>query len=128
MNDVVFSPDGKYIATASNDHKARIWDAATGKQAFVLSHDGWVNDVVFSPDRKYIATASADSTARLWTCSTKEDLINEASNRLTRNLLPKNGKNIWVMSLITKRFQIYHKCFKYRTYALEAQNQVQQKL
>ena len=56
-----------------------------------LKHDGPVNDVVFSPDGKYIATASADNTARLWICNI-EDLINEASSRLTRNLTPEEWK------------------------------------
>ena len=42
VNNVVFSPDGKYVATASGDNTARVWDAATGKQIFVLNHDGSV--------------------------------------------------------------------------------------
>ena len=83
-----FSPDGKYVATASYDNTARLWDVSTGKQIFVLNHDGPVNNVVFSPDGKYVATASDDKTARLWICDT-EDFIKEASNRLTRNLTPQ---------------------------------------
>ena len=66
VNDVVFSPDGKYIATASFDNTSRLWNAATGKQIFVLKHNDSVNDVVFSPDGKYVATASDDNTACLW--------------------------------------------------------------
>ena len=65
-NTVVFSPDGKYIATASDDNTARVWDAATGEEIFVLNHDDLVYDVVFSPDGKYVATASSDTTARIW--------------------------------------------------------------
>ena len=90
VNNVVFSPDGKYLATASGDNTARLWDTSTGNRILVLNHDQWVNNVVFSPDGKYVATAS-DKTARLWICDTV-DLINEASNRLTRNLTPEEWK------------------------------------
>ena len=38
--------------------KQHVWNASTGKQIFVLKHDGRCNNVVFSPDGKYIATAS----------------------------------------------------------------------
>ena len=65
MNKVAFSPDGKYIATASEDKTARICNLSTGKQLFALNHSGVVNSVTFSPDGKYVATASNDNTARL---------------------------------------------------------------
>ena len=64
VNNVVFSPDGKYVATASNDKTARLWDAST--ESDVLNHDDKVFNIVFSPDGKYVATASNDSTSRVW--------------------------------------------------------------
>jgi WD40 repeat protein len=88
VRNAVFSPDGKYIVTASDDKTARLWDADTGEEITVMNHDDVVNNVAFSPDGKYVATASFDNTTRLWTCNT-EDLINEAGNRLTRNLTPE---------------------------------------
>jgi WD40 repeat protein len=91
VRNAVFSPDGKYIVTASDDKTARLWDADTGEEITVMNHDDVVNNVAFSPDGKYVATASFDNTTRLWTCNT-EDLINEAGNRLTRNLTPEEWK------------------------------------
>jgi WD40 repeat protein len=62
-----FSPDGKHIVTASVDHTARVWNAATGHlRATLTGHAGPVNDAAFSPDGNHIVTASDDGTARVW--------------------------------------------------------------
>jgi WD40 repeat protein len=74
---VVFSPDGKTLATASADHTARLWDAATGHPLATLpGHTDRVSAVVFSPDGKTLATTSADHTARLWDAVAFLDPIN----------------------------------------------------
>ncbi len=91
VNNVTFSPDGKYIATASDDKTARLWDALTGEEITVMKFDRKVDDVAFSPDGKCIALDSEDNTIRLWEWNT-EDLISEASTRLTRNLTPQEWK------------------------------------
>jgi len=64
---VEFSHDGKDVVTASADHTAKIWDAASGQLLHTLSgHSDWVNDAEFSPVGDRIVTASDDDTARLW--------------------------------------------------------------
>ena len=52
--------------TASVDHKARVWDAASGKSVQPLSwHFATVNDAEFSPDGRWIVTAGRSSAADL---------------------------------------------------------------
>ena len=71
VNSAAYSPDGKFIVTASEDQTARIWDAATGQEVRTLSgHTGAVNSAAYSPDGKFIVTASADQTARIWDAAT----------------------------------------------------------
>ncbi|RYO79252.1 hypothetical protein DL764_010034 [Monosporascus ibericus] len=71
VNAVAFSPDGKTLASASDDKTVRLWDAATGAQWQTFEgHSDYVNAVAFSPDGKTLASASRDGTVRLWDAAT----------------------------------------------------------
>jgi WD40 repeat protein/serine/threonine protein kinase/tetratricopeptide (TPR) repeat protein len=72
---IAYSPDGKSIVTASHDHTARVWDAATGRPLTApLQHQDRVNSVAFSPDGKTLLTGSDDRTARLWDAATGQPI------------------------------------------------------
>ncbi|MBG1244230.1 AAA-like domain-containing protein, partial [Nostoc sp. NZL] len=67
VNSVVFSPDGKTLASASADSTIKLWNRETGKEITTLTgHSSSVISVVFSPDGKTLASASWDSTIKLW--------------------------------------------------------------
>jgi len=86
--DVAFSADGTMLAGASEDGTARIWDVSTGRQLHVLfGHEHGVSSVAFSPDGATLVT-SGDGTVREYYLNV-DDLIGDASSRLTRSLRPE---------------------------------------
>lgn len=73
---VAFSFDGKWLATASRDKTARIWDWNSGLLvAPPLQHQDVVRVVAFSPDDSTIATACDDGAARMWDAHRYQQLV-----------------------------------------------------
>jgi WD40 repeat protein len=53
---VAFSPDGKWIATASADNTTRLWNAATGEHVRKIDEGtGWARYIEFFPDGQRVA-------------------------------------------------------------------------
>jgi eukaryotic-like serine/threonine-protein kinase len=64
---VAWAPDGKRIASGSNDETVQVWNATDGSNAFTYSgHSNTVLAVAWSPDGKHIASGSSDNTVQVW--------------------------------------------------------------
>ena len=71
INSMEFSPDGRWIVTASDDKTAQVWNTRTGEPAgYPMRHAAKVNSASFSPDGAWVITASDDNTARVWMAQT----------------------------------------------------------
>jgi len=67
VTGVSATPDGRLLATASEDHSAIIWDGAQGKVRHVLKgHIDALYRVRLSRDGARVLTTSGDGTARIW--------------------------------------------------------------
>lgn len=81
---VAFAPDGRLLASGSQDHTVRIWDAQTGQTLRTLAeHTDEVNAVAFSGDGRLLASGSYDKTIILWdvdTWAVKTRLIGHAGH------------------------------------------------
>jgi WD40 repeat protein len=67
VNAVAWSPDGRRIASGSDDRTVQVWNAADGSNVYTYrSHSNLVEAVAWSPDGKRIASGGFDSTVQVW--------------------------------------------------------------
>ncbi|KAF7979693.1 hypothetical protein HWV62_41709 [Athelia sp. TMB] len=72
VRSAAFSPDGRRIASGSDDGSIHIWDAETGLLAVgpIQGDAGWILSVAFSPDGHTVASGSQDGTVCIWDAET----------------------------------------------------------
>jgi WD40 repeat protein/tRNA A-37 threonylcarbamoyl transferase component Bud32 len=88
LASVVFSPDGKQLATASRDQTIKIWNPATGQEIRTLrGHVARISYVRYGPDGRWLASASHDGSVRVW---------DAVSGRSLRTLRGHTGPVNWL--------------------------------
>ncbi|KFP63198.1 Chromatin assembly factor 1 subunit B, partial [Cariama cristata] len=75
--DICWTSDGNYMASASVDNTAIMWDVSKGQKVSILNeHKSYVQGITWDPLGQYIATLSCDRVLRVYNTQTKRVAFN----------------------------------------------------
>lgn len=75
ITGLVFSPDGKRIASGSKDGTIALWSPGQKEDlGSIAAEQGIVNGIAFSPDGKLLASAGSDWSVKLWDAATAKPI------------------------------------------------------
>src|SRR5205085_2925590 len=70
---LIFSPDGEWLAKASEDRTIKALSIATLTAAFTFRRSGGADNLTFSPDGTHLAATCAEHAVELWNLTGSED-------------------------------------------------------
>jgi RNA polymerase sigma factor (sigma-70 family) len=91
VHAVAVSPDGKTLASGSEDKLIKLWNPMTGEElGRFAGHTGVVESVCFTPDGKTLVSGGTDGMVRVW------DL---AAGKEMRSFKGNGGSMVWCVAV-----------------------------
>lgn len=75
VNAIAINPNGKILASGSDDNRVKLWNLDNGQEIRTLSgHRGAIRTLAMSPEGQILASGSDDKTIKLWNLATREEI------------------------------------------------------
>ena len=97
VQDVVITPDGRWMISGGYDRSLRFWDLGTGLCVRTNTvHNGPVFRLAVHPGSGIVASASADQTVKLWRLAdgARLDTLNQPQGELSGVVVTPDGTQI----------------------------------
>lgn len=87
IEDLIFSTDSRFLASASRDKTVRLWNREnlTAQPIKLQDHPDWVFTVAFSPDNSQILAGTKEQVVRAWPTNI-EVMADKICGKIDRNL------------------------------------------
>jgi len=109
VDTLLFSNDGRFLATSGTDSKVLVWDISNGGLLSALTlHTGPVFTMAFSREGSILATGGQDACVRLWNFTRiTEDVITEDGAAIAPETKKLSCTHFLVGEYPTKNVPIY---------------------
>jgi len=106
---LAWSVDSKRLATCSNDHNVRIWDAASGKLLSVCErHEQPVTSCSWLPDGKHLVSGGLDKAMYMWDSENGQEVAAFKGSGARINDIAVSKCGGWVFSSSNeKKFRVH---------------------
>ncbi len=98
LTSIHYSPDGRTIATSSEDFSVRVWDSkSTQSLALLEGAEGPIGDLRYSKDGSTIFSAGKDAVLRAWSWEANKDskLVDAIGGPVNRLIISADGKTAY---------------------------------